>query len=80
VDSLSARAEGAGACRGAADRGWCGSSTVAARGAFTPDEIERGADTHCSPLHGTGWREELLMKAYRDEAERRQARSWCRAP
>ena len=41
---------------------------------FTPDEIEPGRSYPLlTVLHGAGRREELLMKAYRDEAERRQA-------
>jgi predicted esterase len=41
---------------------------------FTPDEIEPGRRYPLlAVLHGAGRREELLMKAYRDEAERRQA-------
>jgi predicted esterase len=41
---------------------------------FTPDEIETGRRYPLlAVLHGAGRREELLMKAYRDEAERRQA-------
>jgi len=41
---------------------------------FTPDEIEPGRRYPLlTVLHGAGRREELLMKAYRDEAERRQA-------
>jgi predicted esterase len=41
---------------------------------FTPDEIEPGRKYPLlAVLHGAGRREELLMKAYRDEAERRQA-------
>ena len=41
---------------------------------FTPDEIEPGRSYPLlAVLHGAGRREELLMKAYRDEAERRQA-------
>ena len=41
---------------------------------FTPDEIEPGRRYPLlAVLHGAGRQEELLMKAYRDEAERRQA-------
>jgi phospholipase/carboxylesterase len=41
---------------------------------FTPDEIDPGRRYPLlAVLHGAGRREELLMKAYRDEAERRQA-------
>jgi predicted esterase len=41
---------------------------------FTPDEIEPGRRYPLlAVLHGAGRREELLMKAYRDEAQRRQA-------
>ena len=41
---------------------------------FTPDEIEPGRRYPLlAVLHGAGRREELLMKAYRGEAQRRQA-------
>ena len=41
---------------------------------FTPDEIEPGRRYPLlAVLHGAGRQDELLMKAYRDEAERRQA-------
>jgi predicted esterase len=41
---------------------------------FTPDEIDPARRYPLlAVLHGAGRREELLMKAYRDEAERRQA-------
>jgi predicted esterase len=41
---------------------------------FTPDEIDpERRYPLLAVLHGAGRREELLMKAYRDEAERRQA-------
>ena len=41
---------------------------------FTPDEIEAGRRYPLlAVLHGAGRQDELLMKAYRDEAERRQA-------
>ena len=41
---------------------------------FTPDEIDPGRRYPLlAVLHGAGRQDELLMKAYRDEAERRQA-------
>lgn len=41
---------------------------------FTPDEIDPARRYPLlAVFHGAGRREELLMKAYRDEAERRQA-------
>jgi len=41
---------------------------------FTPDEIDPGRRYPLlSVLHGAGRQDERLMKAYRDEAERRQA-------